>query len=169
MINIVMRICEWKARNVHAWLNKKLITMNRVIGNIVIENTIFEIDDEFIKKCYRDKKSYPYLKKWRLLHYLKNVPMIIPLCDCTTCIFSNKIIDHPQSWFTDGEWIWSADLTHYTKKYNFQWPEEFIKTLENKKYKLPKKGDIDQDKILSNQLFIKYGKNYLGIDFTDPK
>ena len=43
---------------------------------------------------------------------------------------------------TDGEWCWSKDLIYYIKKYHIKLPDEFIKSIKEKKFIFPKNDFI---------------------------
>jgi hypothetical protein len=142
--------------------------MTRIIFNIKKENLFFEIDDDYIKKCFLERKSLSLYKKLKLLYYLRRSNCIFPLCDCTTCIFSNEFIEHSDTWYSDGEWIWSADLMHYSKKYFFQWPDEFMKSLKEKKYKMRKMSWNEESSLHFDPLFMKIAKKYTDINIDPP-
>ena len=108
---------------------------------------LFIINDSYIKNCYYNKKSLAYFKKKRLLKYVNNAPLLLGFLDLTDCLFSGKDIPSYETLFTDGEWIWSADLNYYSKNFYFEWPNEFIKSIANKCYKLPKLSDDELENI----------------------
>ena len=55
-----------------------------------------------------------------LINYLEEADYLNIVLDQSICVFSGGYIDHYQIIRTDGFWVWSSDLLHYTKKYNFQ-------------------------------------------------
>jgi len=98
--------------------------MKRFIVNID-ENLILEIDNSELSRC-RDLQLEIH-EKDKILLFLDSSAYLSQCLDLTPCIFSTKNIEHSQTLRTDGNWIWSGDLFHYTKEYYFQWPIDFVK------------------------------------------
>jgi len=49
--------------------------------------------------------------------------------------------------FTDGVWAWPGDLSYYVKNYHVELPEEFIKYIKRKDYKIPLESEIDLEQL----------------------
>ena len=63
----------------------------------------------------------------------------------------SKVIAGTATAFTDGEWIWSGDLSYYVKNYNLQLPEEFLATMVRNELTVPVNvSDIDLSSISIN-------------------
>lgn len=138
---------------------------NRMILNIKTESA-YEIPESYIIKCYDKKTKYPFLLMFRLLHFLKKSHFFFPTLDMTKCIFSGKRIELSDSFYSDGEWIWSADLKHYTKNYHFIWPEEFINSIRTKRFRIKSEDTCNFEEIIDSPVFLKYTKEIMGMEFN---
>lgn len=125
----------------------------RVIINLTTRPIIlYEIDDSAIimnQGNIRNRKE--------VSNFLEDSEYLGVFLDDTLCVFGEKRIMHYSTLKTDGDWIWSSDIIHYTKEHNFILPKAFLEHIEKSKYK-PKKFDSDPLKIYS---LINDSKNLL--------
>ena len=93
---------------------------------------MYNIKDNYIKCIAEDKlNNNPKV----LIKYLEKSEPLSVVLDSTKCVISNaEIENHYETLVTDGIWIWSADLLHYTKNYNFKFPGDFLDYLESINY-----------------------------------
>lgn len=50
---------------------------------------------------------------------------------------------HSPHILTDGVWAWPGDLRYYVKKYHVELPEEFLRHVRDRRYRLPRRKDLD--------------------------
>ncbi|CAL2085908.1 protein of unknown function [Tenacibaculum sp. 190524A02b] len=99
--------------------------MLRYIVNIK-DRKKYVLNNEKLKdKCNIEKNQMK--DNNRLINHLEKAEFLNIVLDKSVCIFSGEYINHYQTIRTDGLWVWSSDLLHYTKNYNFQWPKDFVK------------------------------------------
>lgn len=108
--------------------------MDRVIFKIGTKKSSYLVENTYITKCKNQGKVYSSRNK--LDQYLKKCFYLKVLLTETKCIFTRKYIGHYHSWRTDGAWVWSSDLEHYSKDHSFQWPKEFLDHIIRKNYVL---------------------------------
>jgi|GEM_PF-4632886 hypothetical protein len=94
---------------------------------------VFVISDQYLQNCVFEAKLVAAHRS--IMKYIKRAPHYSIVMDTTPCIFSGERISHNHTFQTDGKWIWSADLVHYTEKHNFQWPQAFLDHLQQAGYK----------------------------------
>ncbi len=118
--------------------------MKRVLVRIRLpEIHVNAVTDEYIKECDR-RAPVNSVEQDKLIAYVNNAHHAAIHLDLTESIFAGERIPHARTLLSDGEWLWSADLNHYTEKHNFVWPEEFIQSVKSKKYKMP---DITEENL----------------------
>lgn len=94
------------------------------------------ISDNYIKEC--DQKEIKANKESaKLISYLGNAYYIIIRLNLTNSLFDGTNIESSHTLLSDGEWIWSADLNHYSEKHSFIWPNGFLESVKAKNYKMP--------------------------------
>ncbi|MCP4177717.1 MAG: hypothetical protein GY756_08120 [bacterium] len=131
------------------------------------ENLFFDISDFQLNQHYQNKEDNLNKKiNRKLSRYLKKSYFLVGALEEAYCIFSKSLIEHYETWYTDGEWVWSADLMHYFKKYHFRWPDEFIQYLSKRKFAIPKISKEEIELLFSDPIFLKYTQKFHRGDFT---
>ena len=74
-------------------------------------------------------------------NYISNCGQYSFFLDKLKSLFSEELIPHYWSLYTDGEWLWSADLNYYVQNFGLKLPNEFVVYI--KKNKLRKLSDDD--------------------------
>lgn len=108
---------------------------------------LYEVTDEILKmniKCILDKDEvYGYLKK---SHYLEI------LLDKTLCVYGEQMIEHYQTYLTDGSWVWSSDINHYFFNHNFALPKDFLEYIRTLNY-IPKSYNESYDDFILDKIY----------------
>lgn len=100
---------------------------DRLLFSLKDRSKLFLFDNKYLHQCNNQKEKYPWLFKIRLTKYIRKQPFHLLFMDQQKCIFEdNNYINLSIEFYSDGEWVWSADLIHYTEKHYFRWPKEFI-------------------------------------------
>ncbi|WP_299711557.1 hypothetical protein [uncultured Tenacibaculum sp.] len=131
--------------------------MIRFIVHVESKREYIYDNNKLKQSCYPNKDIE---NKW-LAEYLDKAEYLNIVLDKSPCIFTGDYISHYQTIRTDGFWVWSSDFLHYTKNFNFIWPEDFmIHVKEN----LNNSNAISYDRLLSlgdNFSFDKLSEGYL--------
>ena len=102
-------------------MSKRLIA--RINGNKI---TVYLVSDEYVRDCI----LLPAVEgNDKIVKYLKSSFYIAILLDSTKSLFEDRQITSFETYLTDGNWIWSGDLEHYTEKYKFKWPAAFVESI----------------------------------------
>lgn len=108
--------------------------MKRIIAEIRTDKIrLYTVSDAYILRCSDEKKEI----NERLDRYLNASTYISILLDTAKDLFSGKQIKSEETWISDGTWVWSADLLHYYRHHNFQWPENMIHAIKDRDYFVP--------------------------------
>lgn len=105
--------------------------IKRFIINIEKEEERYIVSNRYLERSHRSVEMCPEFND-----YVEKADLIKMILDETQCVFSKELISHYETYVSDGEWIWSTDLIHYSKKHGFVWPQSFIDSLRNKEFKL---------------------------------
>lgn len=131
----------------------------RFIVNID-ENHIILVEDSYLEKCNRIKTENSTI----LIDFLGKSDYLSITLDKVKSLFSNEYVSHVHTLRTDGKWIWSSDLNHYTKNHYFQWPKSFnehvlkngMSTISEERFKLMEKSfNIRQLLVANINKFLK--------------
>ncbi len=132
--------------------------MHRVLLKInPPEVSVCAISDEYLQEC-NGKAVTADKEKTKFNAYLKKGIAVSILLDLTKCMFCGKSIEHFLTLCTDGEWVWSADLHHYSEEHHFVWPQAFVESIAAKHYKRSKlsKGQLDVVSVLLQDIQQKF-------------
>ncbi len=86
-----------------------------------------------------------------MINFLNKSEYLSITLDLTESLFSDGNIEHFYTLRTDGFWIWSGDLKHYTEKNYFIWPKEFVNHIAS-----IKEIDISQERFEMIEKFFEY-------------
>ncbi len=109
--------------------------MSRFLADIRTHSiSLYKINDSYLQACAREQRAQD-TDPTALLAYLDNGKYMSILLDRGKYIFDNQSISSNETLLSDGNWIWSADLNHYTGFHHFIWPEAFLASIQNRIYK----------------------------------
>jgi len=124
----------------------------KYIGFIKEHNKIKEAVafEEAIKLPYDNKETN------KIIEYLNKGILLLAWMGYFTDIKTNELIA-PDSYLTDGVWIWPSYLPYYLNKFpSFHLDDDFINYLKERNYEFNLKKDfITSKKIFENDLSIK--------------
>lgn len=73
-----------------------------------------------------------------ILRYLRGGTQAFVILGLSSDLLSPKReVIGPPNIFTDGEWVWPADLLYYIEKYHIDVPEAFVRRMEERGWHCP--------------------------------
>jgi hypothetical protein len=104
----------------------------RLVGFIKEHN---DIEDSFPIKSYLSDDSLSESEVSSVINYLERGDIVLAWMGVFLDVETQDYIA-PDCYYSDGEWVWPAYLSHYLKKYsNLKLPESFLsKALVQQKY-----------------------------------
>lgn len=69
----------------------------------------------------------PQVDSEKILDYLRSGTQVVAVAGVVVDLLAeNATIIGPPHEFSDGEWLWSADVVHYVEVYHLRIPDEFV-------------------------------------------
>ncbi|PSK93098.1 hypothetical protein [Taibaiella chishuiensis] len=137
--------------------------MKRFLADIQThEIPLYQITDTYLQAC-AVRETRRDIDLSALQAYLDKACYIEILLDLGKCIFDNQSITSNETLLTDGNWIWSGDLNHYSLLHHFAWPEAFITSVQKRSYKPKRITGRQKNEIahLANEISRKvYGEQF---------
>lgn len=127
---------------------------------------VYAFDEEYLRVCNTRRVWYRFISRFFVHFYLSKSVAIFASITTDKCVFSGKEIETSMMWLTDGEWIWTANLLHYSLFHNFIWPDSFIKKIRKKRFLFKKVSDEALLAISENRFVVEMAKKYHGIDLS---
>ena len=92
----------------------------------VLQNTIPNTRNGFIKALGRDTIDYPVAKKATILAYLKGAQVVMVGADYGKDPISGKVYSGENCIYSDGEYMWNTRAIYMIEKYNFRLDDAFL-------------------------------------------
>ena len=80
----------------------------------------------------------------RLAWYLKECPVAISAGESAhECPLCGGHVEHdPSAHRSDGEWVWPDDLWHLVEVHHVRLPDDFVRRIRDREYRIPTRLDI---------------------------
>ncbi|WP_151087957.1 hypothetical protein [Hymenobacter baengnokdamensis] len=126
----------------------------KLIGFIKQHDAILDAVDflDFKKASEHNPKFIASSKLHLSRIYFRNCPIVFGWMNYFKDLDTGEIIE-PQSYYSDGEWIWPSYFMYYLNKFN-SWGlyQDFFNSIENKKYhvNVSNEAEIEAEIVLLN-------------------
>jgi hypothetical protein len=87
----------------------------------------------------------PQMDEERILNYLRTGTQMVAVAGVVFDLLAkDESIIGPPHEFSDGEWLWSADVLHYVMHYHLRVPEGFVSHMRGNNWVPRVPGNIQQ-------------------------
>lgn len=102
-------------------------------------------EDEAIVLLNELKSGVPRPDQETILKYLRSGTQAFAIPGLAEDLLSpSRAVIGPPHIFTDGEWIWSADLLHYIQHYNVEVPAAFVRRMRERNWTCPPVMNLEE-------------------------
>jgi len=89
---------------------------------------LYEITDAYVLKSNLQQEKRIFTSQ-KIIHYIENATPVRVVLDEEDCLICKHQISDRETLVSDGNWVWSDHLVHYTKNHSLKLPEQFYSHL----------------------------------------